>query len=145
MDTSHKIKVLSHLLRREFESSEARLHLESLSGSHGYLIGYIASAEGDVFQKDIEARFSIRRSTASRAVGFLEENGIITRESVPYDARLKKLVLTPRGWEIHHAVVSTLAAIDGKLTDGIGEEELAAFCATLEKMRANLAPQKCPK
>lgn len=145
MDTSHKIKVLSHLLRREFDSSEAKLHLESLSGSHGYLIGYIASAEGDVFQKDIETRFSIRRSTASRAVGFLEENGILTRESVPYDARLKKLALTPRGMAIHRGVVDTLAAIDEKLTAGIGEDELSAFCATLEKMRANLDPKKCPK
>lgn len=144
MDISHEIKVLSHLLRREFDSSEAKAYLESVTGSSGGVIGFIANADGDVFQRDIEARFSIRRSTASRMVQELEQKGILRRESVPRDARLKKLVLTERGMNMHRYVTETLNAIDRKLTDGIPEDELTAFRLTLEKMRANLADCKGP-
>ena len=46
--------------------------------------------------KCIEKEFDITRSTASKNVDLLVENGYILREPVDYDARLKKLVLTEK-------------------------------------------------
>ena len=43
-----------------------------------------------VFQKDIEATFNIRRSTATGLLQCFRGNGFVKRVSVDYDARFKK-------------------------------------------------------
>ena len=138
MNLYHEIKVLSHLLKREFDMSEEKSKIESLTSSNGSVIGYLAHAEGDVYQKDVEAHFSVRRSTASRMLGTLEEKGLIKRESVESDARLKKIVLTDEGWELHRYVSGALTRIGENATEGISDGELADFYKTLEKIKANL-------
>ena len=143
MDLSHEIRVLAHLLRREFEQSEEMTYVDRTTGSCSRVIGFLAHAEGDVYQKDVEAHFSVRRSTASAMVRSLEEKGLLRRESVASDARLKKLCLTEEGWEVHRTVTATLDRIGRQLTDGISEEELEAFGLTLEKMKANLCSGGC--
>ena len=50
--------------------------------------------DGSTFPKDIEKEFSINRSTTSEMLKLMCKNGMITREEVDYDARLKKIVLT---------------------------------------------------
>lgn len=138
MNLYHEIKVLSRLLKREFDMSEEKSKIESLTSSNGSVIGYLAHAEGDVYQKDVEAHFSVRRSTASRMLGTLEEKGLIKRESVESDARLKKIVLTDEGWELHRYVSGALTRIGENATEGISDGELADFYKTLEKIKANL-------
>ena len=66
-----------------------------------WVIGYLSEHEGkDVFQRDLEEEFSVRRSTATGILQLMEKNELITREPVSHDARLKKLVLTPKAIEI---------------------------------------------
>lgn len=144
MDLSHEIKVLAHLLRREFESSEELAYADRMTGANSRLIGFLAHAKGDVFQRDVETHFSVRRSTASLMVRSLEEKGLIRREAVASDARLKKLVLTEAGWQVHGVVADALERIDDRMTEDISPEELAAFRRTLEKMKANLCAGDCP-
>ena len=58
----HRIKRIDNLLRRRVEAIKE----ESLGGSAGRIMGYICRHQDQVlFQKDIEAAFSIRRSTAT--------------------------------------------------------------------------------
>lgn len=138
MNLYHEIKVVSHLLRREFSMSEEKANVESLTSSGGSIIGFLAHAEGDIYQKDVEAHFSVRRSTASRMLGTLEEKGFIRRESVKSDARLKKIVLTDKGWELHRYMSGALSRIGESATVGIDEKELDSFYKTLEKIKGNL-------
>ena len=138
MNLYHEIKVLSRLLRRELDASEEKNRIESLTSSNGSVIGYLAHAEGDVYQRDVEAHFSVRRSTASRMLGTLEEKGLIRRENVRRDARLKKIVLTDEGWELHRYVSGAISRIGENATNGISEEELEAFYITLQKIKTNL-------
>lgn len=138
MNLYHEIKVLSRLLRRELDASEEKNRIESLTSSNGSVIGYLAHAEGDVYQRDVEAHFSVRRSTASRMLGTLEEKGLIRRENVRSDARLKKIVLTDEGWELHRYVSGAISRIGENATDGISAEELEAFYITLQKIKTNL-------
>lgn len=138
MNLYHEIKVLSRLLRRELDASEEKNRIESLTSSNGSVIGYLAHAEGDVYQRDVEAHFSVRRSTASRMLGTLEEKGLIRRENVRRDARLKKIVLTDEGWELHRYVSGAISRIGENATDGISAEELEAFYITLQKIKTNL-------
>lgn len=138
MNLYHEIKVLSHLLRREFSVSEEKANVESFTSSGGSIIGFLALSEGDVYQRDVEAHFSIRRSTASKMLASLEEKGIIERVSVEHDARLKKIMLTSLGWNMHNYVSGAIERINADATCGIDKKELDSFYSTLEKIKNNI-------
>ena len=67
----------------------------------------------------------------------MEKKGLVTRESVNFDARLKKLVLTPKAMEMHCRMLEQLNMTEKKLKRGITEEELDIFFGVLEKIRKN--------
>ena len=69
----------------------------NMSGTQGRVLHFILSNNGDVFQKDIESEFNLRPSTATGILKLMEKNGVIRRESTPYDARLKRIVITEKG------------------------------------------------
>ena len=85
-----RIKSLSNLLKRQVDQSMSEIGIEPLTGMQGRIVGYLGHHQDqDVFQRDIEEEFQIRRSTAT---------GILERRPVARDGRLKKLVLTPKLW-----------------------------------------------
>lgn len=141
MDLYHEIKVMSHMLKREFEMSEECKTLNLFTSSSGCIIGYLANSKGDVYQKDVEAHFSLRRSTVSKMLLTLEENGYIVRESVECDARLKKITLTEKGFKMHMYVAGAIDRINRQAVSGISPEEMAIFESTLEKIKKNI--QNC--
>ena len=104
-----------------------------------FIIGYLAKNEGkDVFQKDLEEVFSVRRSTMSAIILRMEKKGFLTRESVARDARLKKLVLTEKGKKIHEMIESRITDTEEKLASGLSGEEKETLFLLLEKLRRNL-------
>ena len=68
----------------------------------------------------------------------MEKNGLITRGSVPYDSRLKKITPTEKALELHRQISSEIDAIEAELSAGLSEEEIASFIATIEKIKKNL-------
>lgn len=90
------------------------------------------------FQRDIEEKFEIRRSTATGIINLMEKNGLIIREKVDYDARLKKLVLTDKAREINKLVEDDISRIEKTITKGIDEADLEIFCRVVNKMKDNL-------
>ena len=53
-----------------------------------------------VFQKDIEAEFSINRATASKMLSLMEKKHLIKRTNDVNDSRLKQIELEPMGLEL---------------------------------------------
>ena len=53
-------------------------------------------ADTEIYQKDIEQEFKVSRATASNMLQLMERKGLIVRESVSRDARLKKISLTEK-------------------------------------------------
>ena len=88
------IKVLSNYLNRRLLQIPAFRNQEEITPVQGMLLGFIIEEEGDVFQKDIEEMFSLRRSTVSGVLSAMEGSGLIVRERVEYDARLRKICAT---------------------------------------------------
>ena len=106
---------------------------------HGRILGFIYKHDGqDVFQRDIEKAFNIRRSTATNILQLMEKKGFITRENVSHDARLKKIVPTKKAYEINEAVMETFELLEEILKDGVSKEELDAFFRVLDKFNNNL-------
>ncbi len=139
LPTAILIKILSNHIKRNLDSAAAQGPLKNLTGTQIQIIGYIQhAAKSDVFQKDIETKYSIRRSTATGILQLLEKNGLVTREPVDYDARLKKIVLTEKALTISRQAKRNVSELEEHLTKGISAEELAIFRSTICKMKANL-------
>ena len=69
----------------------------------------------------------------------MEKNGLIIRQPVPYDARLKKIILTDKAIELHDKIDRDIEEIEKRAVKGISEEELDLFFATAEKIKKNLS------
>ena len=68
----------------------------------------------------------------------LEKKGLIRRETVPNDARLKKLVLTPNGKKLQAAIERDQQETERLLRQGVTEEELQMFFQVMEKFKKNI-------
>ncbi len=133
-----EIRCIANLIKRDFEKRKPK-ELESVSGVHGFAMNYFfENRDKDVYQKDFEVRFSIRRSTATKMLQLMEKNGLIVRKSVESDARLKKIVLTEKAVDIHNKVINGISESEEKMKAGISEEELETFINVCEKIKKNL-------
>ena len=136
---SFEIGRTSRLIRRVMDKSSTKEYIDELTGTHGWALGYLQrNRDKDIFQKDFEKEFDIRRSTASNILSLMEENGLIIRESVPYDARLKKIVLTEKALEIHNEVAKFFNSLEKEYEKDITEEELKIFYSVLDKINSNI-------
>lgn len=128
----------SNVIKRSFCSSETSRKIDEATEKNSWIIGFIASnSDRDVFQRDIEEKFSVRRSTVSSMLKLMEKKGLVVRESVGYDARLKKLTLTPKALEMYKEMMANIERDERNLREGLSEEELEEFFRILEKIRKN--------
>ena len=134
-----QIKVLSNLIRREIDTCVCGKSTDEPTGNNMFIIRYLAQRKNeDVFQKDLEEFFSVRRSTMSNIVLRMEQKGFLIRQPVSCDRRLKKLILTKKGENRHAMMESIVLQTEEKLTLGFSEEEKALLFNLLEKLRRNL-------
>lgn len=96
------------------------------------------SLHRDVYQKDIEDEFHIRRSTVTGIIQLMEKNGFINRESVSKDARLKRLVPTKKSEDLRNKIIENIIERDEHMVRGISEEELKSCKNVLLKILDNL-------
>ena len=130
------VSKLSNKLRRKLDMLSSR---EEFSGAQGRTLHFLLSQTEDVFQKDIEEEYSIRPSTATELLKQMEKNGLIVREPVTHDNRLKKIVVTDKALLYKQQVVDDLTALDETLVKGISEADLQVFFKVIEKMMDNLS------
>lgn len=136
-----ELRFLNNQIKRCFQNSPEKKHADSVTGTNGWIIGYIrCHSDRDIYQRDLEKQFSITRSTASRVISLMERKGLVQRESVPGDARLKKLVLTQKALEIGEMMDRRGAEIEKKLTAGFTGQELAQLLSYIQRMKDNLEP-----
>ena len=57
---------LTHIFFRELDAMSSQRMQEIITGQNMMVIGYLVRNQGDVYQKDLEAQFSVRRSTISK-------------------------------------------------------------------------------
>ena len=131
MNTAHKIKFS---LNSIFEQA-------GLTGLQARILGFVRfnSENGrDIFQKDIEAEFKIRRSSVSSVLDNMEKNGFIVRQSVKNDARLKKIVLTKKAQDISKQHYQTILRFENSLLENMTADEIATLKKLLDKVAENI-------
>lgn len=135
-----QIRTLSHLVKRVVDQNAFLGEADHPTGVQGWIIGYLYENRGkEVFQRDIQQQFSIRRSTVTGILQLMEKNGLITRSSVDRDARLKKLELTPRAIELHERIGRSVRQVEDRISHCLTPEEKQEFIRLCEKIRENLS------
>lgn len=130
-----EIHRLSHLFKRALDEGMP----PEMTGVQGHIIGFLRhNEERAVFQRDIEAEFGIRRPTATGILQLMEKNGLLRREPVEYDARLKRLVLTPKALALHECIAARIRAVEARAVQGVDPGQLEVFFSVLDQVRGNL-------
>lgn len=131
------IAILSNQIKRYIDS----ISLEhGLTGVQGRVLHFILAnpTRGELFQKDIEEEFNFRRSTATGILQLMEKNGMLIRESVSYDARLKNIVPTEKGSKLQAQVNNDIIELENALTQNIASQDLEVFLKVIGQMQKNI-------
>ena len=94
------------------------------------ILGHLRHAEEEgrcVFQREIEDIFRIKRSSVTSVLQTLEKKGLIIRESIPEDARVKKLVLTEKAKKMQVCTYHALGNMEREMRSLFTEEEFKQF------------------
>ena len=137
METGKVINRISNRLRRRSAALQETL---GMSGAQGNILNFIL-VEGQkhsIYQKDIEKEFSINRSTTSEMLKLMCKKGMIEREEVEYDARLKKIVLTESSRNHNRQIEDKMKELHQKLIKDLSEEEINTFIKISDKLINNI-------
>ena len=116
---------------------------ERMTSMQVMILGYLDEHRNDdVFQKDLEKIFRIRRSTATGILKVMERDGYLTRQPVPQDARLKKLMLTARGQSFCNEAKRRSDEIEAKMLCDMTPGEIEMLYSLLGRLRDNLESAK---
>lgn len=133
-----EIRSLTNLMKREICKAHSYT-LDNGTELHGAIIRFIMeNNEKEIYQKDFEEKFMMRRSTASRMLQLMEKNGMISRISDEGDARLKKIVLTDKAIAKCHEMETFGKAVNVKMKRNISDTELINFFRVIDKIKANM-------
>lgn len=134
-----KIKCLSNLLRRRMlkDCSTLSKDAEDFCFVQGWIIDYVVKT-GEVYQRDLEKRFNMRRSSVTKTLQNMEKNGLVLRQSVDSDARLKRIVLTEKAKLFNEQMRQSIYQTEQALKNGLTEEEVTTFLMIADKIFNNL-------
>ncbi|WFR59003.1 MarR family transcriptional regulator [Anaerocolumna sp. AGMB13025] len=94
--------------------------------------------EGSALQKEIEVYFKIKRSSVTSILQNMEKGGLLIREGIAADARIKKVCLTKKGQDLSISLVGFILNLEEVIVDGMSLEERAVFAELLKKSLNNV-------
>ncbi len=134
-----RLRTVNNALTRYIDRQAREQGIDEATISNIWILRVLyENRKSDVFQKDLEIECGLARSTVTGIVKLMERKGLIVRESVPDDLRLKKLSLTEEGIAAHKAMVKILSDAERELIRNVTMDERTAFITVLKKMQRNL-------
>ncbi|PXV89045.1 MarR family transcriptional regulator [Lachnotalea glycerini] len=124
---------LSYLLKRDMDQAIAG---HGLTRMQAVILKFLDNESGkrDIFQKDIEKEFRIRKSSVTSVLQLLEKNGYIERESMKEDARFKKIVLTEKARQVNKMIGNGLEKREIRFQQVLTKDELVNFFQIMDKI-----------
>ena len=130
---------VNNLIFRKINQFHRENEVEDVTPMREWILSYLFwHRDEPVYQRDIEREFSITRSTVTNILQLMERKGYIERQSVPQDARLKRLVLTEKGACIREKTMQALHQTDEFVESLLTPEENAELLRLLNKLRKGL-------
>lgn len=134
------ISKINHIISRKVDAAVINAIDDNLTVSQAYVIDFI-SMEGkdrDIFQKDLEKEFDLKRSSISLMLNNMEKSDLIQRVPVAEDARLKKIILTDKAIMLHKKISNAIDSVENKLCKDLTTDEIKIFYKILDKIRDNI-------
>lgn len=135
---AREVTIFANRIHRKI-SREASQY--GVTGIQSRILGFIyyKSDKKDIFQRDIEEEFDIRRSSVTSVLQLMETNGYIKRISVAEDGRLKKIVLTQKGLEIQKNVYEFIVKFEQSLSDELSDDEFRILINLVKRLSKKIA------
>ena len=140
-NVGYKLRLLHNQLHNhiEHQREQNEYMIGDLTRMQRFTIGFLYHhSDKDVYQKDLETEFAISRATASNMLTVMERKGLIKREPVAHDARLKKLVLTEQAMQMHRQIQQDIMETERLLTKGLDEDDKRQLHRYIDIMIQNL-------
>jgi len=106
-------------------------------GSQGFLMSVIYEQQmknNPVYQKDLEKKLGIRKSSITQLLNLLEKDGSIIRVNKSGDLRQKCIILTEEGLKETASIKKQLDEISLKYAKDLSEVELDVFESVITKI-----------
>lgn len=140
------VKTLANQFYRYMESKRGDFvakfeEAEFITDVQGRIIEHLYTnmGKGAIYQKDLEKRFNIRRSTATIILQRMERVGLIRREVSSDDARMKSLTLTERSIRMRPIAHQAIFEAEEQAKKGLTQEEIEVFFRVVKKILANIS------
>ncbi|MDD6482389.1 MAG: MarR family winged helix-turn-helix transcriptional regulator [Lachnospiraceae bacterium] len=131
------IRILSNLIYHKM--NQITTETDNLTVHQCFILQYLSQNTGkEIYQKDIEELFSIKRSTANQMLRTLENRGYISREVSAQDSRKNIIAPTEEGIASSEHLTQHMYQFMKKLHGDISTEELEQFEKTLKKLWHNI-------
>lgn len=132
------IHMLSHEMKRNHPIDKVIQDDLTIMQKHILKFILLETMHRDLYQKDIEEEFQIRKSTVTGYVQLMEKNGYLTRESDKDDARKKRLVPTQKAEGLRQAILEDIKINEKMMAEGISEEDVTTCKYVLYHVLQNL-------
>ncbi|MGN0242041.1 MAG: MarR family winged helix-turn-helix transcriptional regulator [Candidatus Weimeria sp.] len=137
----YQMRMLEKNMRNAFETLQYKTFpdRDRTTVAQGWVVGYLyRHSELDIYQKDLENTFHMAPSTITAIVKNLEKSGLIKREAVEKDARLKRIVLTEKGLEFQKKTMENFDKLERKAVEGIPKDDLDKFFEVVFQIKKNV-------
>ena len=131
------VQIVSRQIKRHMDET---LNAYNVTGVQSMLIQYIykKSRNGDVFAKDIEEEFDMRKASVAGIIQLMEANGLVERKAKEEDCRLKKIVLTKKAKEIKRVIAKQINEMEENIVCDMEKHEKEMFLDFLKRASQNL-------
>lgn len=134
-----EIKRISNICSCYVRSEMIKAGFDEITVTHGWILGWLFhNKDKAIYQKDIENKFGMPRSTVANIMKIMEQKGYITRQSDEKDTRLKRVVLTEKGFRTHDETMALIDRVHCEMEAGITDEEKRSMRNIIDRMAANV-------
>jgi MarR family transcriptional regulator for hemolysin len=116
------------------QALDRRLKYLGLSQASWLTIAVAARAATPLSQSELADRLAVEGATMVAMIDRLVKAGFVVREPSSTDRRIKRVVLTPAGTELHEKVKAEAEAFRRELLAGIDPETLRIATDMLERL-----------
>jgi len=134
------ISDVSRLMRKRFDE---RARLVGATRAQWKTLVTLSRNEG-LNQGALADRLEVEPITLCRMIDRLEESGLVERRRDPADRRAWRIYLTDAAKPVLTKLRGYADEMFEGALEGLGESDRAALSASLERIRANLAPDLAP-
>lgn len=131
--------ILRKLEPAEFEKQDLSELVQRPTPTQMQILGYIIDNKyREVYQRDLEEKLNLRRSTISDVLQRMEKNGLIVRKIDSTDTRTKKIILTEKSREFFLTANNRMSELEKVAIKNISADELEIFSNVINKMIKNM-------